>query len=502
MLAPSKPVSKKSAAKKLAAKKLALHEAQVKKTSRKRKPKKSLTLRQVRNEVEARRDSNELLLPKIFSDQTVNQMAQNFGPAGRQRVYTIPKTLGLFVQQVLSKKRACQEIVHRFNAQRKTENLLPVSTNTSSYCAARHRLPVQLIKSLMQRTAGLVESKVPSDWLWRDRHIILLDGLVVDAPDTPDNQEVYPQPSSQKPGLGFPQIRQTVAISLATGVVLDVNYGPVEGKKTGELTQFREMISTFRRGDIIVADSNFECYRDLATMKQKGVDMVCDKNGSRKSPFKGKCRSIQETIKRLYKPSFDKSRFTRAEWEALPEYLDVRMIRYHVGGRKKEVIIVTTLLDEEKYTAEDIAQLYGYRWNCELDIRSIKSVMGMAELSCLTPEMLEREILVYFLAYNLIRVTMADAAQIAKLNPRQLSFKSTKDAWLNLGTKTKMDGRENIQEVEAIEANDYAWLLWSIATSKLTARSGRQEPRKIKRRNSKYEYLKQHRHAEKAALAT
>ena len=105
MLAPSKkPVSKKSAAKKLAAKKLALHETQVKKTSRKRKPKKSLTLRQVRNEVVARRDANELLLPKIFDDQMVNQMAQKFGPAGRQRVYTIPKTLGLFVQQVLSKK--------------------------------------------------------------------------------------------------------------------------------------------------------------------------------------------------------------------------------------------------------------------------------------------------------------------------------------------------------------------------------------------------------------
>lgn len=503
MLAPTKkPVSKKSAAKKLAVKNLAVNKARARKNSPKRKPKKSLTLTQVRIEVIARRDSNELLLPSIFDDQTVKQMARKFGPAGRQRVYTIPKTLSLFVQQVLSKKRGCQEIVHRLNAQRKTEDLLPVSTDTSSYCAARRRIPLRLIKSLMHRTAGLAESKVPSSWLWKGRRTVLLDGLVVDAPDTPANQEVYPQPSSQKPGLGFPQIRLTTAISLATGVILDLKYGPVEGKKTGEATHFRLMMSTFRPGDVILADSNFECYRDLAIMKQKGVDMVCDKNGSRTSPFKGKCESIQETTTRLYKPGFDKSRFTRKQWESLPDYLDVRMIRYKVGGRNKEVTLVTTLLDQENFSAESIALLYRHRWNCELDIRSIKSVMGMAELSCHTPEMLEREFLVYFLAYNLIRVTMVDAGHIADLNPRQLSFKSAKDAWLSLGTSTKLNGSEDIQEVEAIRANDYAWLLWSIATSKLVARPGRQEPRKIKRRNSKYEYLKQPRNKEKAALAT
>jgi len=503
MLAPSKPITRKSTAKKLAAYKLAAKKLATNKSAKKpkRQTKKSITLRQVRKEVEARRDCDQLLLPKIFDDQTVQQMAQKFGPTGRQRLYTVPQTLALFVDQVLSKNCGCQETVHRFNTQRKAQQLLPVSTNTSSYCAARLRLPLQLIQKLMQRTAELAESKVPADWLWQGRRIVLLDGLVVDAPDTPENQEIYPQPSSQKPGLGFPQIRLTAAIGLATGVVLDVKYGPVEGKKTGESTQFRQMVRTFRPGDIIVADSNFESYRDLATMKQKGVDMVCDKNGTRRSPFTGECRSIEETIKRLYKPKFDKSRLRRREWQSLPEYLDVRIIRYKVGGRKKEVTIVTTLLDKETYSAEDIAQLYGYRWNCELDIRSIKAVMGMAELSCHTPPMLERELLVYLLAYNLIRVAMSDAAQIAKLTPRQLSFKSAKDAWLNLAVQSKQDRYAANADSEA-QTNDYAWLLWSIATGKLTARPGRQEPRKIKRRNSKYEYLKQPRNAEKAALAT
>jgi hypothetical protein len=503
MVAPTKkPVSKRSKAKKLAAKIKAGNKARSNNNSVKVKPKKSITLEQVRKEVEELYNSNELLLSKVFDDECVQRLAQKFGVTGRQRSFTIPKTLALFVQQMLSNKYGCQAIVHHFNVQRKAENLRPVSTNTSSYCEARHRIPAVLIKTLMHRTSGLVESNVPSDWMWQDRRAILLDGMVVDAPDTEANQEVYPQPSSQKPGLGFPQIRQTVAISLATGVVLDVKYGPVEGKKTGEATQFRKMVSTFRPGDIIVADSNFECYRDLATMKQRGIDMVCDKNGSRTSPFTGTCQGIEETIKRLHKPCFDKSRFTRMQWESLPAYLDVRIIRYKIAGRKKEVTIVTTLLDTVQYTAEEIAQLYGFRWICELDIRSIKSVMGMAELSCRTPEMLERELLAYFLAYNLVRLAMVDAAKIAKLTPRQISFKSAKDAWLTLGTKTKIDDSADIQEAEAIEANDYAWLLWSIATSKLTPRPGRQEPRKIKRRNSKYEFLKQPRRKEKAELVS
>ncbi len=100
---------------------------------------------------------------------------------------------------------------------------------------------------------------------------MLVDGLVVSAPDTPENQEKYPQPSSQKPGLGFPQIRLLASICLTTGVVTDVRYGPVEGKKTGEATLFRQMFSRFTLGDIVVADSNFECYRDMAILAAQGV---------------------------------------------------------------------------------------------------------------------------------------------------------------------------------------------------------------------------------------
>ena len=462
------------------------------KTSRneRKEDKKKLTLDDVRKQVKVMIDLDQLLMSKIFDDATIEQIYGELSPQGsehRNRIFTIPVTLSLFVQQVLVKNRGCKEVISLLNKKRKAENLTEVSTNTTSYCQARMRIPLALIEKLMFKTADLAFGSLPADWRWSDHRVLLLDGLVVHGPDTPDNQEKYPQPSSQKPGLGFSQIRMCAAICLTTGVVTDVQYGPVEGIKTGEKTLFRKMFPKFMKGDIIVADSNFESYRDMATLKAQGAYMVCNINGTRTSPFSGPCKMTEEKIETLARPKFDASRFTRKEWEQLPETLDVRIIRYKVKGRKSEITIVTTLLDTQAYPADAVAELYKHRWECELDIRSIKSVMGMTWLSCHTPQMLERELMVYFLAYNLVRVAMCDAARIRNVTPRDLSFKNAKDSWLNLG----LDGRE---------LTDYAWLLWSIADSPLRKRHGRNEPRKLKRRDRKYDEMKMPRTQEKAVL--
>lgn len=164
------------------------------------------------------------------------------------------------------------------------------------------------------------------------------------------------------------------------------------------------------------------------------------------------------------------------------------MIRCNVSGRKSELTLVATLLDSEAYPAAEIVKLYKLRWECELDIRSIKSVMGMNWLNCHTPEMLNRELMVYFLAYNIVRITMCDATKVSGHHPCDLSFKSAKDSWLVFGQDER-------------EPNNYSWLLWSIADTPLRKRPGRNEPSKIKRRNGKYERLNVPRDQEKAALS-
>lgn len=462
------------------------------KTSRKdrKKDKKKLTLNDVQMKVKAMVDSDQLLMSRIYDDAAIELICEEVSPDDslrRNRIFSTPVTLSLFVQQVLMKNRGCKEVVSLLNKQRKAEHLPEVSTNTTSYCQARMRIPLALIERLMHKTADLAFNALPVGWLWKGHRVLLVDGLVVHGPDTPDNQEKYPQPNSQQPGMGFSQIRICAAICLTTGVVTDVQYGPVEGKKTGEATLFRQMFSQFIKGDIVVADSNFECFRDMAMLSAQGVYTVCNINGTRTSPFSGPCKVTEEKIVTLKRPDCDASRFTREEWERLPETLDVRIIRYKVKGRQSELTIVTTLLDTRTYPADAVAELYKHRWACELDINSIKSVMGMTWLSCHTPEMLERELMVYILAYNLVRITMCDAARIACVKPRDLSFKNAKDSWLHLG----QDGRE---------LDDYAWLLWSIADSPLRKRPGRKEPRKIKRRSNKYEKMKMPRAQEKAAL--
>lgn len=461
------------------------------KTSRKdRKPdKKPSSVKQFENRIEKMIKADELLLPKLFDDAEIESILGEIKSEkpSRKRAYTIPVTLSLFVHQVLMKDRGCKEVVQFFNRKRKEQNLRQVSGNTTSYCEARARIPMDLVTTLFGRTARMATESLDEDQLWHGHRVFLVDGLVVNAPDTPENQKAYPQSQSQKPGLGFPQIRACVAICLATGVIHDVQYGAAVGKKTGEGTLFRKMFCNFRRGDVIVADSLFECFRDHAVLKAKGVYMICDMNGTRVSPFKGRCKVIQETWEELPRPQFDKTRFTKEEWEALPVTMKVRMIRCRVGGRKGVLTLVTTLLDSEAYPAAEIIKLYKLRWECELDIRNVKSVLGMSWLSCHTPEMLARELMVYLLAYNIIRITICDAAKVGGHKPRDLSFKGAKDAWLLFGQDERTP-------------QNYAWLIWTIADVPLRKRPGRREPRKTKRRDSKYEKMKAPRAQEKAAL--
>lgn len=470
------------------ARKLQVMSQSNKKDSIARNRKKKLKFAQAKKIIECLKASNSLLLLKVFDSKTIRRLWEELGCKGRDRVYTPELTLSLFVQQMLSKGTGCQEMVHRLNAQRRKENLYPISTDSSSFCTARARLPLKLIEILFKKSSQNTFDFDGRRGEWWDRRVLLVDGMVVSAPDTPANQEAYPQSTSQEVGLGFPQVRLLASICLKTGLVLDIQYGPILGKKTGEISLFRQMLSVFKRGDIIIGDAIFDCYRELSQLKKRGIDSVCEINGTRADPFSGKCVSVEEKIVKLTRPNFNPSRFTREEWEVLSESIKVRIIRYQVNGRKDQITIITTLLKPKKYPAADVAKLYGFRWNCELDIRSIKSVMGMVELRCRTPAMLEREIMVYFLAYNLIRISMLDAAVVAKASPRKLSFKSALTAWLCMGSDSQ-------------QSRDFAHLLWSIATCRVGNRPGRQEPRKVKRRNSKYPRMTKPRALEKLELS-
>ena len=440
----------------------------------------SLTPERVEQRIKELIEKNEIRLHDVFSDEDIHRLCDELNVEFRERCFTPAVTLGLFVSHSLSRGDACSTVVTRFNRERKRNHLPPVSEDASAYCKARAKLPVELIDRLSNQVVTKTEAKTPDCWKWNGLNVYLVDGLVLRAPDTAANQERYPQPSSQKDGLGYPQVRVVVTTSLATGCILHYNTGQVEGKKTGEVTLFREKHGDFEAGDVVVGDANFESFHDAVMLNRRGVKLVFCINGSRTSPFDGTvCETIDDQMMTVSKPKFDKTRFTRAEWEALPDSITYRVIRYRVKGRNTEITIVTTLLDEKRFRARDIADLYGLRWDVEVDICAYKSTMGIGELRCHTADNLEREIAATVLGYNLVRLLMADTAAVIELHPREISFSQARDAWQSYGDELKTP-------------NDLMWIILSASSRLVRGRPGREEPRAIKKRGlTKYPKLKE-----------
>jgi hypothetical protein len=423
-------------------------------------------------------DRDEIRLTEIFSDQDVHQLCEELNIEFRERDFTPAITLSLFVSQSLSRGDACSTVVTQFNRERKRQGLAPCSEDASAFCKARARLSVKLIDTLADRIVSLLKAKTQKLWKWKARNVYLVDGLVFRAPDTKANQEIYPQPSTQKNGLGFPQVRCLVTTCLATGCIVHYNTAAMKGKLTGEVSLFREKHGDFVAGDIVVADSNFESFYDSVLLARRGVDMVCGIKGCRKSPFEGVCEAIEKKIITLSKPKNNKNRFTDEQWEQLPDSVQYRSIRYRITGRTEVLTIVTTLLDSKQYSAEDIAELYGLRWDVETDIASWKTTMGYCDLRCHTPENLDREIAVGVLAYNLVRSLMNDAAAVLEIHPREISFSRSRDTWISFSDELKT-------------SVDLMWIVLSATSRLVRDRPGRDEPREIKRRNqSKYSKLK------------
>jgi hypothetical protein len=185
-----------------------------------------------------------------------------------------------------------------------------------------------------------------------------------------------------------------------------------------------------------------------------------------------------------------------ATYESMPPFLEVREVQVHVdqpGFRTESFIAVTTLLDEKKYTQQDIAELYHQRWLAELDIRAIKIQLGMDVLRCKSPEMVRKEIWTCLLAYNLIRKTILESAKQSKLSPRQISF-----------TAAQQKVAASWQSVLSLSEASLALLLEAdlehIAGHRVGHRPGRVEPRKIKRRPKPHKLLTQPREAAREEL--
>lgn len=408
-------------------------------------------------------------------------------PEHRERLYPPTETLSMFLAQGMNQDRSCQKAVNDAAIQRIAAGLPAISTTTGGYCQARQRLPLEMVSELVCRTGELIDKQMPAHWRWRGKRVHLIDGTTITMPDTTKNQAVYPQQSCQKPGLGFPICRLVGVICLASGAVLNASIGPFKGKGSDEQSLLRNMLGTFNTGDLILGDAYYGTYFLLASLQAKGVDAVFEQMGARKrvADFKtGKQLGAEDHLVELKKPKKKPDWMEQSQYDESPETLIIRELK--VKGK----LLITTLLSAKDASKYDLKTLYKKRWQIEVDFRNIKTTMGMETLSCKTPEMNEKEIWVYFLAYNLIRLLMAQSALLADILPRQLSFKHTLQCWLAW----------NQQRVFVDIGTSEELLFILIAQRRIGNRSGRIEPRAVKRRPKPFSLLTKPRKEAKAEI--
>jgi putative transposase len=400
-------------------------------------------------------------------------------------IFTPLLTLWAFLGQFLHADHSCRAAVLRVIVLCGALSRPIPASDTAAYCRARARLPCAALRRLATHLGQQLESRAPANWLWQGKHVKLVDGSTSQVPDSAANQQAFPVRRRRR-GISYPLIRWVCLVSLATAALLDFNYGPYQGKRTGELALFRSMQGTLQAGDVLLADRYFCTWFTFAMSLQQDVDVVARLHASRNQDFRvGMRYGPGERLMFWDRPA-------RPEWldeatyQSLPRYLSVREILVHVtipGRRTRRLIVATTLLDRSQYSREAVAALYGARWQVELDIRSLKSHLGLGELRCQSPAMVASEIWGGLLAYNLVRKVGCQAACWQGLRPRQISFTACRQA-LCAGLKQRVlsSAAERLRVGGA--------LLERLGQERVGNRPGRVEPREVKRGSKGYPRLR------------
>jgi hypothetical protein len=420
----------------------------------------------------------------VLSEQRIVELCQAVGHTWRDCFWQPTLVLITFLRQVLWPNCSCRQTVACTLAdpaltptRRKRPNGDP-----SAYSQARQRMPLALFERLGRSLAQQLDEP---DRRWRGHRVRVVDGSSVSMPDTPDLQAAFPQPASQAPGCGFPVARLLAVFCWHTGAWLAL---AVDSLHVGELTLLRRVLEFFQPGDVALADRLYGNYAELAWLQARGVHAVCRVNRARRIDLRQGCRlGHQDRLMIWRRPSRATSGPTPARSEPLPGTLTVRVVRITTqcrrAFRQRRIDLVTTLLDPVAYPREALGELYRERWLAELNLRSLKTTLGMDVLRCRSPQMVRKELAVFHVAYNLIRVLMRQAARVHEVDPQRLSFAGTHQrllAYLPHWTAART-ARAQRRLLDT--------LLLQIAEDPLPYRPDRHEPRAIKRRRKSFPYL-------------
>jgi hypothetical protein len=406
------------------------------------------------------------------------------GLNSRERVFPIALTFWAFLSQILNPGTSCREILRQVLALGCLQAQEPADEQTAGYCQARKRLPLRRLQQILGQIAQNARRRCPKSRCWLGREVKAVDGSSATMADTPENQKVFPQQRAQKPGCGFPIMKFVGLFSLTTGCLLSVVTGSYY---CAELSLFRKLWHFLKPRDVLLADRHFSDYGTLGHLWNRFVDCVVRMNQARPRDFRqGLYLGPHDRLITWKKPRQRARTISRTMWASLPAQLTLRMIRVRCaakGFRTRELILVTTLLDPEKYPAQEIAQLYLQRWSIELFFRDIKTMLKMEHLRCQSPPMVQKEFFMHMIGYNLIRAVMVETVRKHDVALERLSFKGSVDSVRQYSlaiakARTKNKAAELVRELLRVLANDL-----------VPYRPNRKEPRAMKRRPKPFPLL-------------
>lgn len=424
-------------------------------------------LRQLRQQLA--QSGQDTLSEALAAPEMEHILIEETGPH-RQRIYPPLVTLRLFIDQILSSDQACQGAVSQRLVARLIQGRAHCSLSTGPYCKARQRLPLALLQRLCKHLGAQIENQAGAQWGWRGRCVKLFDATTVSMPDTVQNQQAWPQNARQASGLGFPLARIGALISLSSGAVIDYAVGPMQGKCSGEQALLRQLSGSLAENDLLLADALHSTWWAVQMLSLRGVCVVMPHDGKRSVDFsQGRIHSSTDHVAWWPRPQ-RAAWMSQEQYAQLPQGIWVREVKVDDGR-----VLMTTLLEPAQASAGELAALYAMRWNIEVDFRTLKADMHMDVLRCKSPAMVQKEIAVYLLTYNLVRRVMAQAAQLAGQSARQLSFAGAQRLIRVFSGHQRQCGKPMQSALGQA-------LLESIARCLLPKRPGRVEPRAKKRR--------------------
>jgi len=433
---------------------------------------------------------------QVLSAEAIEQILNEQDIRYRQTLYTPIVVIWSWICQVLDEDKSLSNAVNRVMAWVAAAIETIPSADTGAYSKARKRLPLGVLKSLLPRTAVALTSQVKPEHLWCGRRVKAYDGTSVLMSDTPANQAVYPQHSNQKAGCGFPLAKVVVWFCGTTGAVLEV---AVAAFNTSEWQLSRQLYAKLTPEDVVVADSAYGSYADLALVRLTKADAVFRKHHARRCDFrKGQKLGIGDHIVEWHRPLKCPASMSPADFAALPtgqEVREVHLLIQQPGFRPTEIILVTTLLDPKRYPKTKLAELYQLRWfTTEVNFKHLKTTLQMEMIAAKTPEMVQKDIWMHLLAYNLLRTLMWQAAQASETPPLRLSVQGTRQQFNHLRPLLAHATPQHRRFL-------YATLLEMVQGQVVPFRPNRKEPRVVKRRPKPFPRMQQPRSVLKAKLA-